>query len=64
MSKEKIESLTRYVNDMKNRLTGAVPEKRKGHEESYYKFLNLEITKANRTLDKLKLAGGPAEGKK
>jgi len=51
---EKIASLTKYVQDHQARLTSPVPEKHKSHPEAYKAYLNLEIVKANRSIDKLK----------
>lgn len=50
---EKIASLTKYINEHKSKLTSPVPEKHKNHPESYKDYLKLEITKAQRTIDKL-----------
>lgn len=51
---EKIASLTKYVDDHKARLSSPTPEKHKNHPEAYKSYLNLEITKANRTIEKLR----------
>lgn len=51
---EKIASLTKYVQDHQARLAAPTPEKHKTHPEAYKAYLNLEITKANRTIEKLK----------
>ena len=50
---EKIASLTKYVNEHKNRLSSPTPEKHKNHPDAYKAYLSLEITKAQRTIDKL-----------
>ncbi len=54
--KEKLESLNKYVNELKARVASPTPEKHKNHPESYVKYLNLEITKASKTVEKLKLS--------
>lgn len=54
---EKILSLQTYVNGLEARLSGAVPEKRKNVAESYKDYLRLEIKKASRSIEKLKLDG-------
>lgn len=51
---EKIASLTKYVADHQARLSSPTPEKHKSHPEAYKAYLSLEITKAQRTIDKLK----------
>lgn len=54
---EKIASLTEYVNKHKARLTSPVPEKHKNHPEAHKAYLQLEITKASRTIERLKTQG-------
>lgn len=61
MSKQKILNLTKYVSDMKNRLTAPLPEKHKDHEKEYKQFLNNEVQMANGKLEALKLAGQDAK---
>ena len=51
---EKLTSLTKYVNNLQNRLTSPPNEKHKNHPESLKDYLRLEIKKANRTIEKLK----------
>lgn len=53
MSKEKIQNLQRYIESHKNRLSSPTPEKHKNHPEAYKQYLQLEITKAQKKLDKL-----------
>lgn len=63
MSKEKLISLTKYVDSCKNRLEDKmVPEKHKNRESTYRQFLANEIKTATVTIEALKLSG--AETKK
>jgi hypothetical protein len=43
MTKEKYASLTKYVNDLKNKLTSELPAKHKNRKQQYHNFLNKEI---------------------
>lgn len=51
---EKIQSLTKYVEEHKARLAAPVSDKHKSHPEAYKAYLNLEIKKAERSIDKLR----------
>ena len=51
---EKIASLTKYVQDHQTRLSSPTPEKHKTHPKAHKEYLALEITKANRSIEKLK----------
>lgn len=50
---EKITSLTKYIEKMNNQKTN-IPAARLAQKEEYLAFLNLEIKKAERTIEKLK----------
>ncbi len=64
MSKEKIQSLTKYVNDLKSKLSDKIlPEKQKNRPAQYKQFLEREIAGASATLDALKMTAAP-EAKK
>lgn len=63
MSTEKIQSLTKYVEDMKQRLVSpTVPERRKNQEVEYRKWVATEIKKTSKKIEDLLLAG-PGKGK-
>ena len=57
MSKEKLISLTKYANDLKNKLSDAVPEKHRAHAKEYKHFLEKELKAANAKVEILKMAG-------
>jgi hypothetical protein len=50
---EKITSMTKYVEKMKNQKTN-IPVDRQHQKEEYLAFLDLEIQKAERTIEKLR----------
>lgn len=52
---EKLQSLIRYRDDYLARLSAPTPEKHKNHPEAHKEYLNLEIKKVTKTIDKLKL---------
>ena len=54
MTKEKTQSLQRYVQALKDRLTAPVPAKHKSHPESYHNFLRNEIEFTTNTLEAAK----------
>lgn len=54
---EKIQSLTKYVEEHKARLTAPVSEKHAAHPEAHKAYLALEIKKAEKTIEKLKSKG-------
>lgn len=57
MNKEKIVSLTKYVNDLKARLEEkSLPIKHKNRQETYKQFLRNEIASTSTKLDKLKVS--------
>lgn len=58
MNKEKIGSLTKYVNGLKDKLANPVPHKKRGTLESYKQFLKNEIDAVVVKLDAAKLDGG------
>lgn len=51
---EKIASITKYVEDQKIRLSSPTPEKHKSHPAAHKAYLELEIKKANKTIEFLK----------
>jgi hypothetical protein len=51
MTKEKEKSLTKYLQDLNHKLTSPVPEKHKGHPQTYHNFLRLEIKSTKSKLD-------------
>lgn len=55
MSKEKANSLTKYLNELKNKLTSDTPAKHKHREKSYRNFLNNEIKNTTAALEAIKL---------
>jgi uncharacterized protein YpmS len=57
VSKEKTLSLTKYLSDLKNKLSSQLPEKHKNRECQYKQFLNNEIKTVSAKLEVLKLAG-------
>lgn len=54
MTKEKMNSLIKYAQDLKNRLQSPVPPKHEGHPESYKAFLTNELVSVERSLEKAK----------
>lgn len=54
---EKIQSLTKYVEEHKARLAAPVTDKHSNHPEAYKAYLSLEIKKAEKTIEKLKSKG-------
>jgi hypothetical protein len=54
---EKLQSLTRYIEEHKARLASPTPEKHKNHPEAYKAYLELEIKKAQRTIDRMRSEG-------
>jgi hypothetical protein len=61
MTKEKVLSLTKYLNDMKTKLVAPLPKKHEGGERTYRQFLENEIKTATSRLDaaKMSLADAP-----
>lgn len=64
MTKEKLISLNKYAQDLKNKLTSPTPVKHKNRPESYKKFLTRELEMVNSKIDAAKLeAATTNEGK-
>lgn len=57
MTKEKLVSLTKYVADLKSRLSDSIPEKHKNSPTTYHDFLRNEIRMTEIKLDAAKLEG-------
>lgn len=57
MTKEKVVSLNKYVQDIKNRLTSPVPPKHSGHPDTYKRFLENELKSVISRLEAAKLEG-------
>lgn len=57
MSKEKLISITKYANEIKNKLSDVVPSKHKNHANQYKAFLEKELKAANAKVENLKLSG-------
>lgn len=57
MSKDKVNKLQKYADDIKSRLSSAVPEKHKNHPDTYKRFLDNELKTVTSQLDRLKLEG-------
>lgn len=55
MNKDRLNSLLKYATGLKDRLDAPIPEKHKGHPESYKNFLKHEISLAERKIEALKL---------
>lgn len=53
-SNKKLESLNKYVVLLNNRLTSPPNEKHKNRPEALKTYLELELKKANRSIEKLK----------
>jgi hypothetical protein len=61
MSKEKIQSLTKYANDLKSKLSEKnIPEKQKNRPAQYKQFLEKELTATTVKIDSLKMTA-PAD---
>ena len=58
MTKEKIISLNKYLSNLNDRINDkVVPEKHKGHPDTYRAFLAREIDMVKRQLEEAKLEG-------
>lgn len=57
MTKEKIVSLTKYAQELKNRIGDATPIKHKNRATTYKAFLNNELRVVTAKLRAAKLAG-------
>lgn len=51
---DKITSLTKYVDSLKNRLNAPIPERHKTAPEQYKAWLNLEIKRTSDSIENLK----------
>lgn len=64
MSKEKIQSLTKYAEHLKAKLSEkTLPEKHKNRPAQYKQFLERELSATTAKIDSLKISS-PAESKK
>lgn len=64
MSKEKIQSLSKYSSELKSKLSDkTVPEKHKNRPVAYKRFLENELAAVTSKIDSLKMTGAP-EAKK
>lgn len=63
MTKEKLASLNKYAQELKNKLTSPVPSKHKNREQSYKNFLTHELAMVNSKLEAAKLEAASGEGK-
>jgi hypothetical protein len=54
MSKEKLKSLSKYQDGVKNKLTSPTPSKHQKHPEQYRQFLQRELDAVNRSIEELK----------
>lgn len=57
MTKAKLESLTKYLVDLKNKLTSPIPAKHADSPQTYKAFLRNEIRMVEAKLDEAKLEG-------
>lgn len=57
MNKEKTQSLTKYLNDLINRLQSPTPEKHIHSPATYKQFLNREIETIKNKLEAARLEG-------
>lgn len=55
MTKEKIQSITKYVSDIKNRLSSPTPGKWAHAPEAYKTYLERELRLSNKKLDDAKM---------
>lgn len=63
MTKEKLASLNKYAQDLKNKLSSPVPAKHKNRPQSYKNFLTHELSLVNSKLEAAKLEAVSSEGK-
>lgn len=54
MTKEKVVSLEKYLQDLNNRLTSDIPAKQQNRVASYHAYLRNEIRMVTNTLTKAK----------
>lgn len=57
MTKEKLISLEKYLDDLKSKLTSPVPEKHEASPATYKHFLNNEIRLTKSKIESAKLEG-------
>lgn len=55
MTSDKLQSLTKYVSDMKSKLSSPTPDKWKHSPDSYRQFLEREIKFAEKKIDDSKM---------
>ena len=55
MTKEKQASLSKYVQELKNRMSSPIPAKHAGHPATFKAFLEKEIAMTQAKLDEAKL---------
>lgn len=61
MSTDKLARLTKYADDLKNRLSSPVPPKHLGAEKEFAQFLNRELDATTKKIESLKLEGGKSK---
>ena len=61
MNKEKLISLTKYADDLKNRLSNPVPKKHESHPASYKLFLTRELETVSAKITAAKMDGAAAK---
>jgi hypothetical protein len=54
VTKEKVVSLTKYLDSLKSKLTDKTPDKHKNREETYKQFISREIEMTEAKLNHLK----------
>ena len=57
MTKDKLLSLTKYMNDLVDKLKGPIPEKHTHRPKEYHNFLNNEINTVKAQLEAVRLEG-------
>ncbi len=57
MTKEKLVSLKKYLQDLNSRLTGDLPVKHKNRQKSFHTFLKTEIKKVEAKIKDAELQG-------
>lgn len=55
MSKEKIARLTKYAEDIKNKIQVGPTPKHKDHPEAYNQFLQRELSTVNKKIEEMKM---------
>jgi hypothetical protein len=60
MTKEKMQTLSKYVEDCQNKLAAPIPEKQKKRETQYREYLRREISQTKAQLDAAKMEGPSA----